>query len=52
MYQSEDREKYVDDMLEPLFEAEIKKREKIEAPTEEEMRYALKEELTGVVFVH
>lgn len=52
MYQSEDREKYVDDMLVPLFDAEVKKRAKIEAPTEEEMRFALKEELTGVVFVH
>ena len=52
MYASEDREKYVDDMLEPLFEAEIKKRGTIGAPTEEEVRYALKEELQDVVFIH
>ena len=52
MYQSKDREQYVDDMLDPLFEAEVKKRPRIEAPTEEEMRYILKEELDGVVFVH
>ncbi|MCH5253961.1 MAG: hypothetical protein J1F41_03480 [Lachnospiraceae bacterium] len=52
MYQSEDREKFATDSLEPLFEAEVAKRAKIEAPTEEEMRIALKEELEGVVFVH
>ena len=52
MYASKDREKYVDDMLEPLFEAEVKKRGTIGAPTEEEIRYALKDELQDVVFIH
>ena len=52
MYQSEDRDKFADDTLRPLFEAEISQRPKIEAPTEEEMRIALKEEMKGVVFIH
>ena len=52
MYQSEDREAYIACKFEPLFEAKVAKREKIEAPTEEEMRLALKEELEGVVFIH
>lgn len=52
MYQSDDREKFAIDILEPLFETEVAKRPKIAAPTEEEMRAALKEELKGVVFVH
>lgn len=52
MYQSKNREKFAMDTLEPLFESEVLKRTKIEAPTEEEVRAALKEELEGVVFVH
>ncbi len=52
MYQSENREKYIRMVLVPLFIAEVEKREKIEAPTEEEMRAALKKELKGVVFIH
>lgn len=52
MYQSEDREQYAVNILEPLFEKEVAKRAKISAPTEEELRMALKEELQGVVFVH
>lgn len=52
MYQSENREKFADDTLRPLFEQEVAQRPKIEAPTEEEMRIALKEEMKGVVFIH
>jgi len=52
MYQSDDRETYISEKMEPLFEAEIQKRAKIELPTEKEMREALKEELKDVVFVH
>ena len=52
MYQSKDRKKFIDNKLEPLFEAEVKKRKKVEAPTEDEMRQAMKEELNGVVFIH
>ena len=52
MYQSEDRSKFADDLLDPLFEKEVKKRPKVEMPTEEEMRASLLEELDGVVFLH
>lgn len=52
MYQSNDREKYAIDILTPLFEQEVAKREKIPAPTEEELRSAMLEELEGVVFIH
>lgn len=52
MYQNENRELFITSKLEPLFELEVTKREKIEAPTEEDMRFALKEELQGVVFIH
>ena len=52
MYQSNDREAYAVNLLTPLFEEEIAKRETIDLPSEEEMRNALKEELYGVVFIH
>ena len=52
MYQSEDRSKFADDLLDPLFEKEVKKRPKVEMPTEDEMRASLLEELDGVVFLH
>ena len=59
MYQSKDRktgedhrQEFVDNLLDPLFEQEISKREVIEEPTEEEMRELLLEQLDGVVFVH
>ncbi len=52
MYQSNDRSKFADDLLEPLFEKEVKKRPKVKVPTEDEMRASLLEELNGVVFLH
>jgi hypothetical protein len=52
MYQIDDREQFAVDILQPLFDDEVAKREEIEAPTEEEMRGALKDELKGVVFIH
>lgn len=52
MYQSDDRQGFADGILLPLFKEKVKKRKKIEEPTEEEMRNNLKAELTGVVFIH
>ncbi|WP_295090258.1 hypothetical protein [Ruminococcus sp.] len=52
MYQSDDREAFAEQFLTPLFEQEIAKREKMEEPTEEELRAALLEQLEGVVFIH
>jgi len=50
--QSDDREAFAEQFLSPLFEQEIAKREKMEEPTEEELRAALLEQLDGVVFIH
>ncbi len=52
MYKSENRQQFAENLLNPLFEQEIKKRPNIPAPTAEEMRSALKAELKGVVFIH
>ena len=52
MYQSKEREEFITNKLEPLFEKEVSQREIVELPTEEEMRWALKEELKGVIYVH
>ncbi len=52
MYKSDDREAFIAKKMEPLFTAEVAKREKIEAPTEEELRSSLKKEMAGVVFIH
>ena len=54
MYQCEEskREKFVDDLLEPLFEREVAKRPKLEELTEEDLRTQLKQELSGVVLIH
>lgn len=52
MYSSEDRVKYANKLIEPLFEKEVAKRAKIEMPTEEEIRAELLVELDGLVFIH
>jgi len=52
MYKSKDREAFIAEKMEPLFVNEVAKREKLKAPTEEELRASLKNELTGVVFIH
>lgn len=52
MYQSENREQFIEDKITPLFEQEVAKREVIVTPTEDEMRASLKAELDGVVFIH
>ena len=52
MFASEDRIAFAREMMMPLFEEEIGKRKNIAMPTDEEMRFQLKEELQGVVFIH
>ncbi len=52
MYQSDNREEFASSKLRPLFEKVAADRPIIEQPTEAEMRAALKDELTGVVFIH
>lgn len=52
MYASKDREKFARKLIEPLFIGQVSKRNKIELPTEEELRYEMLASLKGVVFIH
>ena len=52
MYASEDRNQFARDLMEPLFIDEVKQRTVIVIPTEEELRYEMKQTLQGVVFIH
>lgn len=52
MFASENQNEFARKLMEPLFETQVAKREKIKAPTEAEMRQELKESLNGVVFIH
>ena len=52
MYASEDRNQFARNLLEPLFVAEAEQRPIIVTPSEEEIRYGMKEELQGIVFIH
>lgn len=52
MYASEDRHQFARSLIEPLFVSEAEKRDRIVIPTEEEIRYGMKTELKGIVFIH
>ncbi len=52
MFASEERDVFARDLLEPLFEKTLAERAKIKMPSNEEMRYVLKEELQDIVFIH
>lgn len=52
MYASEDRYQFARELMEPLFIDEVKQRTVIIIPTEEELRYEMKQTLQGVVFIH
>lgn len=52
MYASEDRKKFANELLDPLFLEMAKNREKISIPSEEELRTEMKNSLQGVVFIH
>ena len=52
MYASEDRNVFARNLLEPLFIEETNNRQVIITPSEEELRYEMKETLQGVVFIH
>ena len=52
MYQSENREKFAEDLMKPLFESKVASREKIVVPTEEEVRAEMLTTMKGIVFVH
>ena len=52
MYASEDRNQFARDLMEPLFIDQVKQRTVIVIPTEEDLRYEMKQTLQGVVFIH
>ena len=52
MYASEDRNYFARNLLEPLFKEEAAQRDTIITPTEEEIRFGMKNELKGIVFIH
>ena len=52
MYASKDREQFAETMMEPMFEQVIKKRHKIEVPTEESTRQEWKKIMKGVALIH
>ena len=52
MFQSEDRKEFAKNILEPLFEKQVKQRAKIEVASEEETRWELRDSLKGVVYIH
>ena len=52
MYASEDREVFAENLMEPLFEEQVKQREKIVLPAEDEVRTEMKTMLQEIVCVH
>lgn len=52
MFQSEDREKFADDLLTPLFEKTIKERKKVRIPSFEETRNDVEQQLANVAYIH
>ena len=52
MYQSKDKNAFAKEKLTVLFDEMNSNRETIHVPTDTEMRYALKDSLEGVVYIH
>ncbi len=52
MYASEDRESFVVELMTPMFEEQLANRDKISMPSEDEVRYAMLDEMQGIIFVH
>lgn len=52
MYASEDRSEFARNLIEPLFIEEVENRPEIFTPSEEELRYEMKNALEGIVFIH
>ena len=52
MHASEDREKFANDLMNPMFEEQIKSRKHLKSPTEEDVRDNLKDQLKGIIFIH
>lgn len=52
MYASENRESFAVELMKPMFEEQLANREKISTPTEDEVRYAMLDDMQGIVFIH
>ena len=52
MYSSKDRKEFAKNLMEPLFESQVAKREKITPPSEEEIRSELVSDLDEIVFIY
>lgn len=52
MFASDDRNQFARELMEPLFVEEVQQRPTIIIPTMEELRYEMKEEMQGIVFIH
>lgn len=52
MFKSKDRKAFAVSLMEPLFVEQVRLRDKITIPLEEETRYCMKQSLQGIVFVH
>ena len=52
MYETEDREKFANDLIVATFDEEIKKREKVETPTEEQLRNQMVSNMEGLIYIH
>ena len=52
MYASENRESFAVELMRPMFEEQLANREKISMPTEDDVRYAMLDNMQGIVFVH
>ena len=52
MYASDDREKFASELMTPIFEEQLANSEKISTPTEDEIRYAMIDDMQGIIFIH
>lgn len=52
MFESKDRVTFAKELMEPMFETEIAKRELVKTPSEDEIRAELKQNLIGVALIH
>lgn len=52
MFAAKDKNQYANNIIKPIVKSVTANREKIKAPTEEELRESLKAELNGIVYIH
>ena len=52
MYASKDRTTFANELLVPLFEEEVSKRDTIQIPDIKQVRREMKEQMKGVVLIH